>query len=84
MKNNFMNSFYIELTYSINSFFYILRKVPIFRDLITEDVYADEHLKTKLRFVCLLYKIFKKVVGKIIYSFIILGICYKFFPNNKE
>lgn len=83
MKNNFMNSFYIELTYSINSFFYTLRKVPIFRDLITEDVYADEHLKTKLRFVCLLYKIFKKVVGKIIYSFIILGICYKFFPNNK-
>ena len=82
MKNSFMNSLNIELTCSINSFFYVLRKIPVFKDLITEDIYADEHLKSKLRFACLLFKIFKKIIEKLVYSFILLGICYKFFPNN--
>lgn len=83
MKNSFINSMNIELTYSVNSFIYYIRKLPVFHDLITDQIYSDRNLKKRLRFISILFLVFKKIVGKLIYIFLLLGISRSFFPKHE-
>ena len=45
MINYLIKSFEFDIAYSVNSFIYILRGLPILKDLLTEDVYKDNLLK---------------------------------------
>ena len=38
-------SFEFDLVYTVNSFLYILKDLPILRDLLTDDIYKDSILK---------------------------------------
>ncbi len=82
MNSILKKSFEIDTTYSINSFFYILRKIPIFKDLITEDIYKSTSLKRKIRFFSFLYLLCKKILLKLVYFLVLFYSCQSLFPKN--
>ena len=53
MINTLKTSFKIDMSYATNSFIYILRKLPILKDLITEDAYTSKGLKRFVRIISL-------------------------------
>ena len=46
MINVLYKTLQIDVAYSVNSFIYIIRKLPIFRDLFTDDIYKSKIIKT--------------------------------------
>ena len=69
----------IDLTYSANSFIFILRKIPILKDLITDDIYKSYNLKRIIRFIMIFVNIIKKSILKFFYFMIIFMITYQLF-----
>ena len=45
MIRTLKKSLQIDICYSVNSFIYFLRRLPIFKDLITRDAYSSKFLK---------------------------------------
>lgn len=82
MKNSLHKSLEIDITYSINSFFYFLKNLPILKDLITDDIYANTILKRRLRLLSSLYLTIKKIIGKVLYIFFLFYLCQSAFPKN--
>lgn len=82
MLKTLINSLKIDLTYSINSFIYTLAKLPIFNDLITEDIYSSKIIKGIISIFIIIKKIIKDLFSKILYIFIIYIICKEEFNNN--
>ncbi len=74
MINTLINSLKIDITYSVNSFFYNLSKLPIFNDLITEDIYSSKILKILMTLFIFIKNILKAIFGKAIYFLIIFVI----------
>ena len=73
MINTLKTSFKIDMSYATNSFIYILRKLPILKDLITEDAYTSKGLKRFVRIISLFLSFIKMLAYKFLYVFIILG-----------
>lgn len=72
----------IDIAYSVNSFLYILRKLPIFRDLMTDDIYKSKNLKKIVTIIGLILSLGKALVQKFIYIAIIYILAYKI--NSKD
>jgi len=72
----------IDITYSTNSFIFILQKLPIFKDLITNDIYKSKFLKGIIRIFVIIYLFIKSLFLKFFYYFIIFAISYRYFPDT--
>ena len=82
MINALIKTLQIDLYYSVNSFIYILSKLPILKDLITNDSYKSKGLKRIVGFFGIVFSLARAIFLKFMYFFVILFICYKLFPNN--
>lgn len=72
----------IDISYSVNSFIYLLRQLPILEDLITTDIYSSRILKKIISFFVLTFFVGRAIFLKFMYFFMIFIITYKLFPNN--
>ncbi len=82
MINTLVKTLQIDLDYSVNSFIYILSKLPILKDLITNDIYKSKTIKRIVGLLGILFSVARAAFLKFMYFFIILFICYKLFPDN--
>lgn len=73
--NTFKTSFDIDFTYAINSFVYTLKKTPIIKNIISDNIYSKEGFKLFVKILGLICTISKLVVSRLIYFFFIFGIC---------
>ena len=48
MFKTFKLSFKIDIAYAVNSFVYVLKKLPILKNIIPNDLYSNSGLKTYL------------------------------------
>ena len=71
MINCIKMSMKIDRVYSINSFIYLLRKLPVLCDLFTDDIYKSKFLKSIFGIIVTLINIGKYVVFKFFYFYII-------------
>lgn len=82
MINTLLKTLQIDIAYSVNSFLYVLGKLPILKDLITNDIYKSKWIKKIVSVFGLLFSFARAIFLKFMYFFIILFLCYKLFPNN--
>ena len=82
MFSTLKKSLQIDIAYSVNSFIYFLRKLPILRDLITKDAYSSKFLKRFIELIGFIFFAARSIFLKFMYFFVIMFICYKFFPDN--
>lgn len=72
----------IDVAFSVNSFIYALRKLPIFRDLFTDDVYKSKNLKRIIGLIGLVLSFLRLFLRKGLYFLILYLICNYISPNN--
>lgn len=82
MIKTLLKSYEIEKSYTVNSYIFILRKLPILNDLLTDDAYNSVVLKKIISIFFILFSFFTKAFLKFMYYFVIFFICYKLFPNS--
>ena len=75
-------SLYFDIIYSINSFIYLLKGLPILSDLITNDVYKSKLIKRIVRIIIIIFDICRAIFLKFFYFFIIFVASYYFFRDN--
>ncbi len=71
MFNTLIMSLKIDYTYSINAFIYNLRRLPILKDLITEDIYKSKNLKRFISIISIIYSCLKTIFFHLLYFFLI-------------
>ena len=69
MLNSLRMSLKIDYAYSLNSFIYNLRRLPIFKDLITDDLYKSKNLKKVVAFLSTGWAFFKTIFFNLLYFF---------------
>ncbi len=67
MIKTIIMSLNIEKTYAINSFLYNLKRLPIFKDLLTDDVYQSQKIKSIFKFLSNFYYIIKIIIYRLFY-----------------
>lgn len=72
----------IDIYYSLNSIIYYLRKLPIFKDLMTDNIYKSSFVKTIFGIISIIFSIIKKIIFKAIYFIIIFNISKYLSSNN--
>ena len=72
----------IDYYYSVNSFLYVLKKLPILRDLFTNDIYQGKWIKNITGVFGVILSLLRAICFKLLYYFAIYAICTKFFPKN--
>ena len=82
MINTLSKSLQIEVTYTINSFIYFLRKIRIFRNMFKDNIYAETNLKKLVGFGVIIFSFLRSLFLKFMYFFFFFIICYKYFFNN--
>ena len=82
MFSTLKKSLQIDIAYSVNSFIYFLRKLPILRDLITKDAYSSKFLKRFIELIGFIFFAARSIFLKFMYFFVIMFVCYKFFSDN--
>ena len=82
MINCLEKSLKIDVTYTVNSFLYTLRSLPIFRDLITDDIYSSRVLKPIIRIFIILFMALRSIFLKFMYYFVMFSLTYYFFKDN--
>ena len=82
MFNTLRKSLQIDISYSVNSCIYFLRKLPILRDLITKDAYSSKLLKGIVEFIGIIFFTARSLFLKFMYFFVIMFVSYRFFSNN--
>ena len=73
-----------ENTYNINSFLYRLSKIPIIKNIITEDTYSNTADKKVFSLFINIYSFIRSLLIKIIYYSIIYSSIIFFFKENQE
>lgn len=71
----------IDIYYSLNSIIYYLRKLPIFKDLMTDNIYKSNIIKVIFGIFSILFSIIKKIIFKGIYFIIIFNISINISSN---
>ena len=71
-----------DLLYTVNSFIYILKGLPILNDLLTDDIYKSGLLKRLISAFMLVFFIARSLFLKFSYFFIIFVGCCELFPDN--
>ena len=82
MINVLYKTLQIDVAYSVNSFIYIIRKLPIFRDLFTDDIYKSKIIKTIVGIFGAIFSLVRALFFKFIYFFVIYYISFKLFKNS--
>lgn len=82
MINCLIKSLEIDIAYSVNSFIYTLSKLPIFKDLITEDIYSSKFIKKIVGIFGVLFSIGRVLALKFLYFFIIFYVSTKYFESS--
>lgn len=82
MINTLKKSLEIDITYSINSFIYLLSKLPILKHIISNNLYKDKVAKKVISIIMILFYIIRSISIKFLYFFIIFSMSYYYFPNN--
>ena len=72
----------IDTYYAVNSFLFFLRKLPIFKDLITDDVYKSSGLKNIIGIIGLILSLGRMFLFKFIYYVVILLVASKVSNNT--
>ena len=72
----------IDIAYSVNSFIYVLKKLPILKDLITDDIYSSKNLKSIVGSIGIVLSLGRVILLKFAYFFAIFYLSYKLFPNT--
>lgn len=83
MINILFKTLEIDIAYSVNSFIYVLRKLPILKDLFTNDIYDNLLLKKIVGIVGLIISMARAFAFKLLYFFIIYFVSSKLFSNIK-
>lgn len=79
MINILSKTLQIDIAYSVNSFIYILKKLPILRDLFTDDIYKSKIIKRIVGLFGIIFSLSRAIFLKFMYFFIIYFISFKFF-----
>lgn len=82
MINTLRMALKVDLTYAINSNIYSLKKLPILRDLLNDDVYKGQGLKKFARFISIFLSSLRFVGYRLLYFFILYFISDTISPNN--
>ena len=82
MINSLFKSLLMDITYSTNSFLYSLRKLPVFNDLITNDIYSSKILKKIIYIIVIIILIGKSIFLKFMYFFFIFMVSYQLDSDN--
>lgn len=82
MINILYKTLQIDVAYSTNSFIYILKRLPLFRDLFTNDIYKSKVIKSIVGLFGSLFSLARALLFKYMYFFVIYFISYKFFKNS--
>lgn len=82
MINILYKTLQIDVAYSVNSFIYILRRLPILRDLFTDDVYKSKVIKSIVGFFGSLFSLARALFLKFMYFFVIYFLSFKFFKSS--
>lgn len=77
MINTLLMSLKIDVVYSVNSFIYVLRKLPVFRDLLTDSVYKSKKIKSIVMIIGILLSLGRFLFFKFLY----FGIIYLIASN---
>ena len=72
----------IDNTYSLNAFIYNIRRLPILKDLITDDIYKSRNLKTIINIISNIYQIIKILTLHLLYFLFIYLIAVILNENN--
>ena len=82
MINVLKKTLQIDYAYSVNSFIYMLQRMPIFNDLITKDAYASKEIKKIVGVFGLTFSAIRAVLFKLAYYFAIFYLSIKLSPDN--
>ncbi|MEG2429916.1 MAG: hypothetical protein RSA99_05980, partial [Oscillospiraceae bacterium] len=72
MINTIKTIFSVTSTQSANSFIYFLKKIPIIKKIISDDIYRETSLKLVLAFIATSLKSILCIAGKFVYVFLVL------------
>ena len=61
MINTLIKTLQIDRDYSVNSFIYIIGKLPVFKDLFTKDIYKSRVIKIVVGIIGILFSILRAV-----------------------
>ena len=84
MLSSLIKSIEIDIVYSMNSFIYQLKRLPIFKDLFTEDIYKNTTTKKVLGTIGVTLYSIKAILLKFLYFYIIYYISIKAFKNTSK
>ncbi|MBR2827860.1 MAG: hypothetical protein IKE70_01335 [Bacilli bacterium] len=84
MWNSLRKSLEIDTIYSMNSFIYTIGKLPILRDLFTNDIYKNTSSKKVLGFFGVIFSLLKKLLYKYIYFYIIYYVSSNLLKNHPD
>lgn len=82
MINILYKTLQIDVAYSVNSFIYVLKRLPILRDLFTDDIYKSRIIKSIVGLFGFLFSLARALFLKFMYFFVIYFISYNFFRNS--
>ena len=82
MINILKKTLQIDYAYSVNSFIYVLQKLPIFNDLITKDAYSSKAIKKIVGLFGLIFSSLRAIFLKFMYFFIIFYLSVEFSQDN--
>ena len=79
MINALKMSLKIDLTYAINANMHFIKKLPIFRDLLNDDVYKGQGLKKFARVFSIVLSTIRFIVYRLLYFFVLYFMLLKHF-----
>ena len=82
MINVLKKTLQIDYAYSVNSFIYILQRLPIFSDLLTKDAYSSKLLKNIVGIFGITISFLRTIFLKFMYFFAIFYLSCKIAPDN--
>ena len=71
MINILKTSFKIDFAYAINSFIYVLKHLPILKNIISDEAYSSTSLKTIIRILGVILTSARLILYRLIYFFVI-------------
>ena len=82
MINVLKKTLQIDYAYSVNSFIYVLQRLPIFSDLLTKDAYSSKLLKNIVGIFGITISFLRTIFLKFMYFFAIFYLSCKIAPDN--
>lgn len=72
MKNSFLISYKLKITYRVNTVIYSIKQIPLIKRIIPDGIYGAEGLKVLAIIISIIYETFSTFLGKAIYMFLMI------------